>query len=622
MLMNNLDPEVAENPDALVVYGGHRPGGPELGGVRRDRPRAARAGRRRDAARPERQAGRRVPDPPLGAPGAHRQLEPGRRAGRPGSTSASSRRPGLMMYGQMTAGSWIYIGTQGILQGTYETFAELARQHFGGSLRGTVTLTAGLGGMGGAQPLAVTMNDGVAHLHRGRRGARPPSPRDRLRRPADRRSRRGAGLGPGRRRRRAAAVDRARRQRRRDRAGLGQGRRAVRRRHRPDERPRRARRVRPGRDRPGRRHRRSGRPSRPSTSTGRCTRWPTRSGRCSSSSGPGRSSSTTATTCGRRPSRPGVEDAFSYPGLRAGLHPAALLRGQRAVPVGRPERRPGGHLPDRSGARRAVPGQAGAPSLAGDGPRQGPVPGPAGPDLLARLRRAGEGRSRVQPARRQRARSRRRSSSAATTSTRARSPHPNRETEAMRDGSDAVADWPLLNALVNTAAGASWVSIHHGGGVGIGYSQHAGMVVVADGTDARGGEARAGPDDRPRDGRHPPRRRRLRAGDRGRPGARRPRPDARRAGLSRASPSSRRRARSADRRGRSRAGSSVERGAGLVIRRPRRRCRLGAAARASGSARAADRREQDRHEGEAAEDAADDDRAPGADRGPTRGCRR
>src|SRR6185369_4862147 len=68
---------------------------------------------------------------------------------------------GLMMYGQMTAGSWIYIGTQGILQGTYETFAELARQHFGGSLAGRVVLTAGLGGMGGAQPLAVTMNDGV-----------------------------------------------------------------------------------------------------------------------------------------------------------------------------------------------------------------------------------------------------------------------------------------------------------------------------------------------------------------------------------------------------------------------------------------------------------------------------
>ena len=103
---------------------------------------------------------------------------------------------------------------------------------------------------------------------------------------------------------------------------------------------------------------------------------------------------------------------------------------------------------------------------------------------------------------------------------------PNRETEAMADGSDAVADWPLLNALVNTAAGATWVSIHHGGGVGIGYSQHAGMVVVADGSAARGGEAGAGPDDRSGHGRAAPCRRRLRAGDRGRPRARRPRPDA------------------------------------------------------------------------------------------------
>ncbi len=87
-------------------------------------------------------------------------------------------RAGLMMYGQMTAGSWIYIGTQGILQGTYETFAEAARQHFGGTLRGTVTLTAGLGGMGGAQPLAVTMNDGRLPGHRGRRGSGSPPARD------------------------------------------------------------------------------------------------------------------------------------------------------------------------------------------------------------------------------------------------------------------------------------------------------------------------------------------------------------------------------------------------------------------------------------------------------------
>ncbi len=98
---------------------------------------------------------------------------------------------------------------------------------------------------------------------------------------------------------------------------------------------------------------------------------------------------------------------------------------------------------------------------------------------------------------------------------------PYRETESMRDGSDAIADWPLLNALVNTASGASWVSIHHGGGVGIGRSIHAGMVCVADGTDARRREARPGPHRRSRHGGDAPRRRRLRAGDRGRRRARR-----------------------------------------------------------------------------------------------------
>ena len=97
----------------------------------------------------------------------------------------------------------------------------------------------------------------------------------------------------------------------------------------------------------------------------------------------------------------------------------------------------------------------------------------------------------------------------------------------MADGTDAVADWPLLNALVNTAAGATWVSIHHGGGVGIGYSQHAGMVVVADGTELAARKLERVLTTRSRDGRRPPRRRGLRAGDRGRPRARRPDPDAR-----------------------------------------------------------------------------------------------
>src|SRR6476659_10142516 len=160
MLMNNLDPEVAENPDALVVYGGTG--------------RAARSWEAFDASGREL---RRLADDetllvqsgkPVGVvrthPWAPRVLIANSNLVGKGATWEVFReleKAGLMMYGQMTAGSWIYIGTQGILQGTYETFAEAARQHFGGSLRGTLTLTAGLGGMGGAQPLAVTMNEGV-----------------------------------------------------------------------------------------------------------------------------------------------------------------------------------------------------------------------------------------------------------------------------------------------------------------------------------------------------------------------------------------------------------------------------------------------------------------------------
>src|SRR5262245_30276968 len=160
MLMNNLDPEVAEEPDALVVYGGTG--------------RAARSWAAFDAI--VRELRRLEDDETLlvqsGKPvGVFRTNEWAPRVLIANSNLVGKwatwdvfrdlERQGLMMYGQMTAGSWIYIGTQGILQGTYETFAELARQHFGGTLRGRLTLTAGLGGMGGAQPLAVTMNEGV-----------------------------------------------------------------------------------------------------------------------------------------------------------------------------------------------------------------------------------------------------------------------------------------------------------------------------------------------------------------------------------------------------------------------------------------------------------------------------
>src|SRR5438045_718863 len=161
MLMNNLDPEVAEHPDQLIVYGGSG--------------RAARswdafdaiAASLKDLAADETllvQSGK-----PVGVVRTHewapRVLIANSLLVPQWATWEEFRRLealGLTMYGQMTAGSWIYIGTQGILQGTYETFAAVAEKRFGGTLAGTITLTGGLGGMGGAQPLAVTMNGGVA----------------------------------------------------------------------------------------------------------------------------------------------------------------------------------------------------------------------------------------------------------------------------------------------------------------------------------------------------------------------------------------------------------------------------------------------------------------------------
>ena len=161
MLMNNLDPAVAERPEDLVVYGGTG--------------RAARSWEAFDAIVRELktlrgdqtllvQSGK-----PVGVFDTHewapRVLISNSMLVPEWATWEEFRRLealGLTMYGQMTAGSWIYIGTQGILQGTYETFAAVARKRFGGSLAGTITVTAGLGGMGGAQPLAVTLNGGVA----------------------------------------------------------------------------------------------------------------------------------------------------------------------------------------------------------------------------------------------------------------------------------------------------------------------------------------------------------------------------------------------------------------------------------------------------------------------------
>src|SRR5215475_8264652 len=161
MLMNNLDPEVAERPDDLVVYGGTGRAARSwasfdamvrtLTTLREDETMLVQSGKPVGVLRTHEWAPRVLI--------ANSNLVPD------WATWPEFRRlehAGLTMYGQMTAGSWIYIGTQGILQGTYETFAAVAAKRFGGTLAGTITLTAGLGGMGGAQPLAVTMNDGVA----------------------------------------------------------------------------------------------------------------------------------------------------------------------------------------------------------------------------------------------------------------------------------------------------------------------------------------------------------------------------------------------------------------------------------------------------------------------------
>src|SRR6186997_435839 len=160
MLMNNLDPEVAERPEDLVVYGGIGKAArnwecydaivASLKVLEDDQTLLVQSGKPVGVFRTH-------PDAPRVLI-SNSMLVP---AWATWDHFYELDRKGLMMYGQMTAGSWIYIGTQGILQGTYETFAEAGRQHFGGSLKGRLVVTAGLGGMGGAQPLAATMNDGV-----------------------------------------------------------------------------------------------------------------------------------------------------------------------------------------------------------------------------------------------------------------------------------------------------------------------------------------------------------------------------------------------------------------------------------------------------------------------------
>jgi urocanate hydratase len=480
MLMNNLDPDVAERWQDLVVYGG-----------------SGKAARNWDAYHRIVATLRRLGDDetllvqsgkPVGVfrthPDAPRVLIANALLVPEWGDWAHFRKyeaMGLTMYGQMTAGSWIYIGTQGILQGTYETFGACARKHFGGTLAGRVVLSAGLGGMGGAQPLAITMNDGVAIV--------VEVDRDRI----DRRlrlryvDRATASIDE------ALAWAEAARARREPLSIALHGNAA-------EVHPELARRgIRfdvvtdqtsshdmlngyipaglPVADAAALRQRDSKdyvrRAYESLAAQMRAMLDFQRGGSILFDYG---------NNFRREAENAGVSD-FSYPGFVPAFIRPLFCEGQgpfRWVALsGDPEDI---YATDRALteefrdneplvrwlalARERVHFQ-GLPARIcwlgyGDRARAGRIFN----DLVASGRVKAPiviGRDHLD------------SGSVAS---------PNRETESMRDGSDAIADWPILNALLNTAAGATWVSVHHGGGVGIGYSIHAGMVVVADGTPA------------------------------------------------------------------------------------------------------------------------------------------
>jgi len=478
MLMNNLDPEVAERPDDLVVYGGTG--------------RAARSWDAFDAI--VRELKQLKPDQtllvqsgkPVGVFETHewapRVLIANSLLVPEWATWDEFRRLealGLTMYGQMTAGSWIYIGTQGILQGTYETFAAVARKRFGGSLAGTITLTAGLGGMGGAQPLAITLNGGVAicieadadriqrRLDHRYLDVRASDVEDALRRATEaKKAKRALSIGLHGN---AAEVLPALASRGFEvdvvtdqtsahdplsyiPVGLSVEDAQELRLDDPDAYVRRAR--------ESMAHHVDamvdfldhgaevfdyGNSLRAEAKLGGSTR------------------------------------AFEFPGFVPAYIRPLFCEGKgpfRWVALsGDPEDIA---VTDRAMIEEFSDDAALVRWIKAAGVRvkfQG---------LPARICWLGYG---------ERARAGIRFNELVRTGA-VKAPivigrdhldsgsvaSPYRETEAMRDGSDAIADWPILNALLNTSSGASWVSVHHGGGVGIGRSIHAGMVVVADGT--------------------------------------------------------------------------------------------------------------------------------------------
>ena len=480
MLMNNLDPAVAERPDDLVVYGGTG--------------RAARSWEAFDAIVA---ALRALEDDetllvqsgkPVGVFRTHewapRVLIANSNLVPEWANWDEFRRlehEGLTMYGQMTAGSWIYIGSQGIVQGTYECFAEIANRHFGGSLAGTVILTAGLGGMGGAQPLSVTMNGGVALC--------VEVDRDRIQKRIDSRylDRWTADLDEA-----LALVAKAKDERSPLSVGLlGNA---------ADVFPQLL-----------------ARGFEPEIVTDQTSAHDPLDGYVPNLLGDAE----------RRELHDADPDAYVERTRRAcAAHCAAMVgfmdRGAEVFDYGnslRVEAQLGGF--ERAfGYPGFVPAYIRPLFCRGRGPFRWVALSGEPSDIAAtdravleefgdddRLRRwieaAGEKIAfQGLPARicwlglGERARLGLRFNEMVASGELAAPivigrdhldsgsvASPYRETEGMKDGSDAIADWPLLNALVNTSAGATWVSLHHGGGVGIGRSIHAGMVVVADGSE-------------------------------------------------------------------------------------------------------------------------------------------
>ncbi|WP_433688413.1 urocanate hydratase [Micromonospora carbonacea] len=482
MLMNNLDPEVAERPDDLVVYGG-------TGRAARDWPSYHALVRTLTDLRDDEtmlvQSGR-----PVGVLRTHewapRVLLANSNLVGDWATWPEFRRLeslGLTMYGQMTAGSWIYIGTQGILQGTYETFAAVAAKCFGGTLAGTLTLTAGCGGMGGAQPLAVTMNDGVCLIVDVDRSRLDRRVRDRYldevadslddavqRALAAKRDRRALSVGVVGNAatvfpellRRGVAVDVVT-----DQTSAHDPLSYVPEGVEPTDAPDYAR-------------------AKPAEFTDRARESMARHVEAMVGFLDAGAEVFDYGNSIRGEARlGGYERAFDFPGfVPAYIRPLfcegrgpfrwAALSGDPAD-IAATDRAvldlfPGNESLARwirlAGERVAFQGLPARICWLGYGERD--RAGVRFNEMVA----SGElsapvviGRDHLD------------CGSVAS---------PYRETEAMADGSDAIADWPLLNALVNTASGASWVSIHHGGGVGIGRSIHAGQVCVADGTPLAG----------------------------------------------------------------------------------------------------------------------------------------